>query len=366
LEKNRMNVPKDIMKVFNIACKSDSTILITGSTGTGKSSLARKIHDSSKRRNRPFVVVNLATLYEGTLESELFGHERGSFTGADAKRIGRLEMAQGGTVFLDEVGELRPSLQARLLEFLQSRVVSPVGSNKEICLDVRVIAATHQDLAESVRSLRFREDLFHRLRVISVPIKSLKERRDDFEQISTRLIEEFSLKEGRSTLRLSSEVSEIFAAYSWPGNIRELRNALEYTVLATEGAVIYPEHLPPWLIDDLKKEIQALGESPRTGPLLKQKIDSESTLGAPMADQATISPSGGSSSGGSELGIVSFHLGFDYAVTCKNFEKLYLQRALLRNGGRINRTARQIGLNKSTLIRRIRSFGLNQDSTLGH
>ncbi|MEO7163180.1 MAG: sigma-54 dependent transcriptional regulator [Bdellovibrionia bacterium] len=350
------------MKVFNIACKSDSTILITGSTGTGKSSLARKIHDGSKRRNRPFVVVNLATLYEGTLESELFGHERGSFTGADAKRIGRLEMAQGGTVFLDEVGELRPSLQARLLEFLQSRVISPVGSNKEIRLDVRVIAATHKDLAESVRDRGFREDLFHRLRVISVPIKPLKERREDFDQISKRLIEEFCLKEGRSTLRFSSEVGEIFAAYSWPGNIRELRNALEYAVLATEGAVIYPEHLPPWLIDDLKKEIQILGETLGSAALLKSNIDPESKLGAPRATQEEITLS----SGGSEFGIVSFHLGFDYAVTCKNFEKLYLQRALLRNGGRINRTARQIGLNKSTLIRRIRSFGLNQDSPLGY
>lgn len=365
-----MNVSADIINVFNIACKSDSTILITGKTGTGKSCLARKIHEGSARRNRPFVVVNLATLYEGILESELFGHERGSFTGADMKRVGRLEMAQGGTVFLDEVGELRPSLQARLLEFLQSKVISPVGSNREIRLDVRVIVATHKDLSESVRRREFREDLFHRLRVVSIPMKALHERQEDFDLIMTRTVAEFCNKEGRIPLIISPEVREIFAAYSWPGNIRELRNVLEYSVLATQEAVIYPKNLPPWLTLDLQQEgiDSRRSEFPmatvEAAPLQYSMKHSHST-GAlqsnPKAGFAPFSLHGESS----ELGIIRFPLSLDYAQTCKNFEKEYLHRALSRNGGRINRTARQIGLNKSTLMRRIRSFGLTPDLFVG-
>ncbi len=151
-------------RLLKIAHLGDSTVLITGQTGTGKSTLAKKIHLESRRKDRPFVAINLATLHEGVLESELFGHEKGAFTGADQRRIGRLELANAGTVFLDEVSELSPRLQARLLEFIQSKTIVPVGGNKEIQLDIRVVAATHKDLDLAVRKGDFREDLFHRLR----------------------------------------------------------------------------------------------------------------------------------------------------------------------------------------------------------
>jgi DNA-binding NtrC family response regulator len=337
------DLPQNKVKLFNLACNSDSTVLITGATGTGKTFLARKIHETGKRRNRPFIGINLASLYEGTLESELFGHERGAFTGADLKRVGRLEMAQGGTVFLDEVGELRPHLQARLLEFLQSKVISPIGSSREIRLDVRVIAATHKNLIESVKKREFREDLFHRLRVISVPIRSLHERKEDFDVLSHSILEEFCKKLGRTILRFSPEVQEVFKVYSWPGNIRELRNVLEYAVLATEGEVIFSEHLPSWLFHDFQQEV----------PKAQESLLLVGRLGQAAHER-------------SELGHIHIPLSFDYAQTRKNFEKTYLQRALLRNAGRINQTARQIGLNKSTLIRKIRAFGLNQDLFVGH
>ena len=178
-----MKLSEDLLNTYKIACNSNSTVLITGDTGTGKTHLASMIHNNSTKKGKPFVVVNLATLHEGTLESELFGHEKGSFTGAEHKRIGRLEAAQGGTVFLDEIGELSPRLQSRLLEFLNSKTIVPVGSNRELQLDVRVIAATHKNLQVAVKNKEFREDLFHRLRVISLKLLPLRERYEEFDGI---------------------------------------------------------------------------------------------------------------------------------------------------------------------------------------
>jgi DNA-binding NtrC family response regulator len=317
-----MKVSKHLMKLFKITCNSDCNVLITGETGTGKTSLARQIHEQSRRRGKPFVAVNLATLHEGTLESELFGHEKGSFTGAERTRVGRLEVAQGGTVFLDEVGELTPRLQARLLEFLQSRVISPVGSNREICLDVRVIAATHKDLGQAVKRKEFREDLFHRLRVISIPLKSLRERYDEFDDlVHSCLLEACSISK-KSITSLSPEVAERFESYEWPGNFRELRNVLEFAVLASEGSQLCTDDLPPWLLEE--------------GHRIQEQIALDSAV----------------------LGVAEIPFTLDFQKTLERFEKEYLRRALSRNGGRINRTARQIGLNKTTLIRRMRAYEL--------
>jgi len=317
-----MNFSQDMMKVVQMACKSESTVLITGFTGTGKSSLARQIHQKSKRSSGPFIAINLATLNEGLLESELFGHEKGSFTGADRKRSGRLEMAQGGTVFLDEVGELSPRMQARLLEFLHSRTVSAVGSNRDIQLNVRVIAATHKDLKAAVIKGDFREDLFHRLRVVSIPLKALREREEDFGDIVHLCLQEICKNLGRSITRISKEVAEKFETYEWPGNIRELRNVLEYAVLASSGTEITLEDLPTWL----------MAPSP---------VESALSSGEPAV-----------------LGVAEIPMTLDFQATLQRLEKEYLKRALDRNSGRISRTAHQIGLNKTTLLRRIRAYGL--------
>ena len=318
-----MKMCKDFKKVFKMACESHSTVLITGATGTGKSSLARQIHEEGLRKDKPFILVNLASLHEGTLESELFGHERGAFTGADRKRIGKLELAQGGTVFLDEVGDLSPKLQARLLEFLQSRTLSPVGSNRSYELDVRIIAATHRDLGQAVVKGEFRADLYHRLRVIPIVLKSLQERSHDFDEIVHMSLREFSLKHSKFIKGLSSGVAERLETYSWPGNIRELRNLLEYAVMATEGPEVTLESLPSWLFQETSLEKMGL------------------VLSAPS------------------LGTAEIALTFDYRDTLARFEKDYLQRALNRHGGRVSRTAHQIGLNKTTLLRRLRAYGLH-------
>ncbi len=316
-----MNISKNLGKLFKITCESDTIVLITGNTGTGKSSLARKIHEHSSRRARPFIAVNLATLHEGTLESELFGHEKGSFTGADQKRVGKLELAQGGTVFLDEIGELSPRLQARLLEFLQTQVISPVGSNREVHLNVRIIAATHKNLQSAVKKGEFREDLFHRLRVISIPLASLCERHEEFDEIVHSCLQDICSKMGRSILSLSPGVAEKFETYDWPGNIRELRNVLEYAVLSSESAQIVLGDLPQWLILNRSNLIQ---------------------------DQLMINSS--------VLGVAETTLTLNFQDSLARFEKEYLQRALGKYGGRVNRTARAIGINKTTLIRRMRAY----------
>lgn len=307
-------------KQIQLAERSEVNVLITGPTGSGKSRLAREIHEAGPRAGKPFVTVNLATLHEGTFESELFGHERGAFTGADQRRVGRIEAAQGGTLFLDEIGELPSRLQARLLEFLQSRKITPVGGNREIQVNVRVIAATHRDLPKAVAAREFREDLFHRLRVLTIGLASLKDRPDDFDGLVHGVLEELSAASGRSLLRISEEVAASLESHEWPGNLRELRNVLEYAVLASEGPEITSADLPSWFRE----------------PAFPERV----TPGA--------------------LGVAETPLTLDFHRTLADFEKDYLRRALQRFRGRVNLTARQIGMNKTTLIRRMRVYGLTE------
>ncbi len=241
-----MRLSQQTQARVRIAAKSEAPVLITGPTGSGKSSLSKLTHELSERKGKPFVTINLATLHEGTFEAELFGYEKGAFTGADQRRIGRLESAQGGTVFLDEIGELSPRLQTRLLEVLQSKIISPVGSNREIALDIRVIAATQKDLAQAISKGEFREDLFHRLRVIEIRLESLLERRDEFDEIVHESLNAICAKHDRSVLKISEQVAQKLENYNWPGNFRELRNVLEYAVLSSEASEIKERDLPDW------------------------------------------------------------------------------------------------------------------------
>ncbi len=309
-------------KAMNVAIQSNANVLITGPTGSGKSYLARKIHENGIRRSKPFIVVNLATLHDGTFESELFGHEKGAFTGADARRVGRLELAQGGTIFLDEVGELPPRLQARLLEFLQSRTIVPVGSNRELKLDIRVIAATNRNLALDVDDGRFREDLFHRLRVVSLALPSLNQRWRELDTIVHSCLAKVLSSCGKRVLRISGEVAKRFEEHSWPGNLRELSNVLEYAVTAADSDEITLADLPDWFE--------------------KSRFENSQEVQAAHA----------------EFSLIERFAQMDYPSAMARFEKEYLSYGLGRNAGRVNRTARNIGLHKSTLIRRMRLYGL--------
>jgi NtrC-family two-component system response regulator AlgB len=241
-----------MQKVLDTAKKvsaTDSTILITGESGTGKTLLAKLIHDGSIRAKGPFAVVNCATLSENLLESELFGHVRGSFTGAVKDKMGRLQVADTGTVFLDEIGEISPGLQTKLLRFLQDREFERVGDTKTIKVDVRIIAATNKDLDREVREARFREDLYFRLNVIDLHMPSLRQRPEDIIGLAEQLLGRSFATANRTPRPLNEAAKKAILAYSWPGNIRELKNALERASILCATDQVTVEDLPDRVLD---------------------------------------------------------------------------------------------------------------------
>ena len=232
------------LDVIARAASSDAAVLLRGESGTGKGVLARALHAQSPRAGRPFITVNCPTLSEELLASELFGHARGAFTGAVRDQPGRVEAAQGGTLFLDEVSEIAPSLQAKLLRFLQDKEFERVGENKTRHADVRVVAATNRDLEEAVKQGRFREDLLYRLNVVEVRIPALRERPEDIVPLARRFLAFFSRAANRPLMQLSKAAEASLLAYPWPGNIRELRNLMERTTILWPAQLIDPQALP--------------------------------------------------------------------------------------------------------------------------
>jgi transcriptional regulator with GAF, ATPase, and Fis domain len=229
--------------------RSDATVLISGESGTGKELVARAIHRNSRRGDRPFVAVNCAAIAETLLESEFFGHEKGAFTGAVAQRKGRFEMANEGTVFLDEIGELAHPLQAKLLRVLQEQEFERVGGSRTVKLNVRVIAATNRDLPKAVSNGSFREDLFYRLNVVPIRIPPLRDRRDDILRLAAHFLGRYSSQAGRTVTGFSREARAMLATYEWPGNVRELQNVIERAVVMGSAEVITADDLPDVLLD---------------------------------------------------------------------------------------------------------------------
>jgi Nif-specific regulatory protein len=227
--------------------KSPATVLLLGETGTGKELVAHAIHYNSDRADRPFIRVHCSALPETIIESELFGHEKGAFTGADRERAGRFELANGGTIFLDEIGDLAPQVQIRLLRVLQEREFERVGGSKTLRVNVRVIAATHRDLAQRAQEGLFREDLYYRLNVFPIYVPPLRKRKADIALLADHFLGQYSRAANKPIRRLSSAVIDMLMSYHWPGNVRELENCMERAVLVAEGDVIYPHHLPPTL-----------------------------------------------------------------------------------------------------------------------
>ncbi|MDH7601435.1 MAG: sigma-54 dependent transcriptional regulator [Armatimonadota bacterium] len=236
----------DTQRAYIIAAqvaRTDATVLLLGETGTGKEYLARTIHYQSDRADKPFVKVNCAALPETLLESELFGHEKGAFTHAVARRIGRFEAANEGTIFLDEIGEMSPSVQAKLLRVLQEKQFERVGGSETISVDVRVIAATNCDLEAAVKENRFRKDLYYRLNVVSIHLPPLRKRGNDIEIFAQHFLHHYAKEMGRPAKRFSEEAMNAIRSHTWPGNIRELENAVQRAVILCNGETIRPEHL---------------------------------------------------------------------------------------------------------------------------
>ena len=247
-----------LQEVFRILAKvapSDSTILVTGESGTGKELLVRALHRNSRRSGKPFVPINCGAIPRELLESELFGHEKGAFTHAIRTKIGRFEMAQGGTVFLDEIGEMDLSLQVKILRVLQEREFERVGGGKTIKADVRVVAATNRDLEEEVRKGTFREDLFYRLNVIPIVLPPLRDRGEDVLVLARHFLKNFCANNRQANLGMAEEVADILARYSWPGNVRELENFMERMSILCDGECIGLVDLPDKILRETGVEV---------------------------------------------------------------------------------------------------------------
>ncbi|MFB3916402.1 MAG: sigma-54-dependent transcriptional regulator [Terriglobales bacterium] len=236
---------QEIFRLIEMVAPSTASVLITGESGTGKELVARTIHELSPRRGKPFVAINCAAIPETLIESEIFGHEKGAFTGALERRTGCFELAEGGTLLLDEIGEMPIATQAKLLRVLEDRKLRRLGSKVETAVDVRVLAATNKVPEEAVANGHLRNDLYYRLNVFNIHMPPLREHKEDLSELVRSLLHEMSAKHGRQVSLVSEEVMKIFHANNWPGNVRELRNVLERAAIVCEGSVVEPKHLPP-------------------------------------------------------------------------------------------------------------------------
>ena len=243
------NPMKQVYRFLSRVAPTDATVLVGGESGTGKELVARAIHRNSPRARRPFVAINCAAIPEGLLESELFGYERGAFTGAQGQKKGRLELADGGVVFLDEIGELAPPLQVKLLRVLQEREFERLGGARPISVDIRLIAATNKDLAHAVKAGTFREDLYYRLNVVSVVVPPLRERPEDIPILAEYFVSKFAVKCKVKAKKISPEAMAGMMNYDWPGNVREFENAIERALVLGVSDAIRPEDLPESVLE---------------------------------------------------------------------------------------------------------------------
>ena len=272
---------------------SDATVLIRGGSGTGKEMIARAIVNLSARKDKPFITLNCAALPENLVESELFGHEKGAFTGAVNRRIGRAEAANGGTLFLDEIGDLTMQTQVKLLRFLQERTFSRVGSNEELRSDVRFLAATSRNLEELIAQGKFREDLFYRLNIFPISMPDLAKRKSDIILLAEHFIEKMNLRYGKKIVRLSTTAINLLMSYHWPGNVRELENCMERAVLTATDDCVHSYNLPPSLQTSLSTgNVAHFGEKNATLEVLMENYEREIITEAIKSNDGNISAAG--------------------------------------------------------------------------
>jgi DNA-binding NtrC family response regulator len=306
-----------VFQTIQKVAETDLTVLIRGESGTGKELVAQAIHGRSPRKNRPFVPVNCAAISRELVESELFGHEKGAFTGADARRQGRFEAADGGTIFLDEIGDMAPETQAKVLRVLQERSFERVGGTRPLQVDVRVLAATHRNLEEEVARQRFREDLYYRLKVVEIELPPLRERREDIPALAQRFLESVTGRLGLEKRQLSEAALAQLAKHGWPGNVRELRNVIEQAAVLASGALIDAEDLNLGVAGGARAAVDAGEDGLSFGDAKRRAVES--------------------------------------------FEREFLLRALRSTGGNISRAAESVGMVRQSLQQKIRELGLRSE-----
>lgn len=309
---------RDVFELIHRLCKVDTTVLIRGENGTGKELVAKAIHYNSPRKTGAMIAINCGAIPESLMESELFGHEKGAFTGAHERKIGKFQLANNGTIFLDEVAELRPEMQVRLLRVLQEKKFMPVGSAREIKTDARIIAATNRNLEKMIEDGSFREDLFYRLNVMPIFLPPLRDRIDDLPNLCQYFIKRFTKQHSRSISGLSDEALDVLRKYRWPGNIRELENVIERAFIVENSDRISVTALPEHLIQKAKENM------------------------APL-QAATVSAQGP----------------LDFEAFKEQAEKEFIISALRANKGRINKTVAEANIPKNTLLRKIKRYGIN-------
>ncbi len=347
-----------MQKVFNIIhklAKVETPVLIRGASGTGKELVARAIHFNSSRKDGKFVALNCSAIPENLFESELFGHEKGSFTGADQRKVGKFQYAEGGTLFLDEVGDMPALMQVKILRVLQEKMFTPVGSNREFPTNVRIIAATNRPLEDMIQKGTFREDLFYRLNVVPVILPSLADRKDDIDRMIQNFIKKFNETHKKSIRGISHDALNILKKHNWPGNIRELENVIEHAFVLEISQVITPVSLPESLleavgVDLLQPEtLEAFKPAQNGSVVVDPGVD---VLDSDMDDDES------DMNEASENGVGSVNVNFDFNAQKEAFEKEFIIKALKAFRGRINQTALHANIPKKTLLRKIEKYGI--------
>lgn len=334
----------EMRKIFGIIhklAKVDTSVLVRGESGTGKELVARALHYNSGRKDRRLVAINCSSIAETLFESELFGHEKGAFTGADQRQIGKFQYAEGGTLFLDEIGDLSAAMQVKLLRVIQERKFTPVGSNREIDMDVRVIAATNRNLEALIQKGKFREDLFYRLNVIPIFLPPLRERKEDITRLISHFIAKFNLLHKKNIKAVSADTFDILMQHNWPGNIRELENVIEHAFVIESLDTVQVSSLPEFLMSHA-------GASARMPSLETEDVIFEED------DLETDIPLVGMPQGESD-GLL------DYRLHKEQFEKEFIVKALKMFKGRINQTAMHAKIPKKTLLRKLQKYNIRAD-----
>ncbi|MBA4188201.1 MAG: Fis family transcriptional regulator [Planctomycetaceae bacterium] len=329
----RCPVMQEVYKAIGRVARQDVTVLVLGESGTGKELVARAIYQHSKRAERPFLAINCAAIPEPLLESELFGHERGAFTGADRKRIGKFEQCHGGTIFLDEVGEMTPLTQAKILRLIQEQRFERVGGSETVQTDVRLIAATNADIEKMAEDGRFRKDLYFRLNVFTITLPPLRERGDDIDLLVDHYLRRFGQELGKPVAEITPEAAAALRAYPWPGNVRELQSALKQSVLRMGGSVLLPDFLPSHII---RPTVVTTPNDTGTNPTVAG-FDWDQFVGGRIAE------------GSENL----------YAESLERMEREVLVRTLKHTDGNQLQAARILGITRGSLRNKIRTLGIS-------